>query len=121
MGDLTVSAFSTESWRNSESRCARRMLSRRRSESVRAGVPMRMTESRRTRLVSCAAGRPHKNGPGHEAEADQQHANARGAQRARPRTNSTNVPTGTPVGPRGTVPRSDSVYAVPAMSRCTHG
>ena len=42
-------------------------------------------------------------------------------QRARPRTNSTNVPTGTPVGPRGTVPRSDSVYAVPAMSRCTHG
>ena len=30
------------------------------------------------------------------------------------------VPTGTPVGPRGTVPRSDSVYAVPAMSRWTH-
>ena len=26
-------------------------------------------------------------------------------------------PTGTPVGPRGTVPRSDSVYAVPATSR----
>src|SRR5205823_4545481 len=28
-------------------------------------------------------------------------------------TNSTKVPTGTPVGPRGMVPRSDSVYAVP--------
>src|SRR6185312_10465594 len=41
-------------------------------------------------------------------------------QRALPRTSSTNVPTGTPVGPLGTYVRSDSEYAVPAMSRCTH-
>src|SRR5262249_31284369 len=63
-----------------------------------------------------------RNGPGQQAEADDQQCTVqRTVQRARPRTNSTNVPTGTPVGPRGTVPRSDSVYAVPAMSRCTHG
>jgi len=45
----------------------------------------------------------------------------RTVQRARPRANSTNVPTGTPVGPFGSVTRSVSEYAVPAMSRCTHG
>src|SRR6185312_6197219 len=41
------------------------------------------------------------------------------AQRAR--RNSTNVPTGTPVGPLGMKPRSVSEYAVPATSRCTQG
>ena len=43
------------------------------------------------------------------------------AQPALPRTNSTKKPTGTPVGPFGSQVRSLSVYAVPAMSRCTHG
>ena len=72
--------------------------------------------------ITCASSGALQNGPGQQAEADdQQYTAHRTAQRARPRTNSTNVPTGTPVGPRGTVPRSDSVYAVPAMSRCTHG
>src|SRR5690348_4924817 len=63
-----------------------------------------------------------QNGPDRQAEADHHEETPRASdQRARPRTNSTNVPTGTPVGPRGMVPRSDSVYAVPAMSKWTHG
>src|SRR5687767_3880602 len=61
-----------------------------------------------------------KNGPGHEAEAGATKPGLR-AQLTRPRTNSTNVPTGTPVGPFGSATRSVSEYAVPAMSRCTHG
>ena len=68
--------------------------------------------------ASGRAKRPRPPGRGRKAASARR--TLRG-QRARPRTNSTNVPTGTPVGPRGTVPRSDSVYAVPATSRCTHG
>ena len=41
-------------------------------------------------------------------------------QRTLPRTNSTNVRTGTPVGPRGSEIKSVSEYAVPATSRCAH-
>src|SRR5205085_7879439 len=63
-----------------------------------------------------------QNGPDQEAEAETAPNAGRGAsQPARPRTNSTNVATGTPVGPAGSVTRSLSLYAVPAMSRCTHG
>ncbi len=63
-----------------------------------------------------------QNGPDHQAEAKTpQHRQRDADQPERPRTNSTNVPTGTPVGPAGMVTRSLSLYAVPAMSRCTHG
>src|SRR6185436_21004812 len=64
-------------------------------------------------------------GPDQKGEADATNVSDDGAERsgqpALPRTNSMNVPVGTPVGPRGMATRSVSEYAVPAMSRCTHG
>src|SRR5215207_658092 len=68
---------------------------------------------------------PVQNGPDQEGEADPTSVSydcvEQSGQPALPRTNSTNVPVGTPVGPRGIATRSASEYAVPAMSRCTHG
>ena len=57
---------------------------------------------------------------GHDAAEQQRVRDFFSRQRTRPRTNSTNVRTGTPVGPRGIEIKSVSEYAVPAMSRCAH-
>src|ERR1700679_384494 len=64
--------------------------------------------------------------PGDTDHCDQQQKDAAGdvetaPQRALARANSTNMPTGTPVGPFGIATRSVSENAVPAMSRWTHG
>ena len=69
----------------------------------------------------CAHLRPedrHRSGNGQQAQPSGKTPNHA---RARARTNSTNVPTGVPVGPLGIQPRSACEYAVPATSRWTKG
>ena len=77
--------------------------------------PVRRVRWRRLRGISlCGNARPWRSQEQQDRTNDREALDpsparaVRENQRARPRANSTNIPTGTPVGPRGIVPRSVS-------------